>query len=89
MLNTHKKEMKAMTPEQTLEQRLRLRSAYLDAFGPTEDGTLLMDAAEQMHTDQVMHKILIRILRTVTGDQWPDVEKAIYRGIDEAYGGPL
>jgi hypothetical protein len=89
MSHTHKKEMKAMTPDHTIEQRLRLRAAYLDSFGPTDDGALFMEAAEQIQTDQIMHKILANVLREVTGQQWPAVEAAIQRGIDEAFRGAL
>lgn len=74
-----------MTPiEQTLEQRLRLRSAYLDAFGPTEDGALLMEAASQIMTDHMLHKVLVSVLQTITGEQWPTVEAGIKQGINEA-----
>lgn len=77
-----------MTPtEHTLEQRIRLRAAYLDAFGPTDDGALLLEAAEQLMTDQMLHRILVNVLKTVTGEEWPTVEAGIKRGIEEAFGG--
>lgn len=84
-----------MTPEHTLEQRIRLRAAYLDAFGPTEDGALLMEAAEQIWCDQALQRVLVNVLKQVTGEQWPQVEATIHtgieagfkQGIDQAFGG--
>jgi hypothetical protein len=89
MLTDPTTERETMTPtEHTLEQRIRLRAAYLDSFGPTEDGALFMEAAEQISTDQTLHRVLVNVLRHISGENWPTVEAGIHQGIEEAFGGP-
>lgn len=73
-------------PDRLLIQQLESRARYLDAFGPTDDGALMQQAAVHLATNRALHVALVAALRQITGDQFPAVLAGIRQGIADATG---